>query len=295
MRVLFDVYRDGLRSINQAAEQFQRANREVASGRRILTASDDPLAARQAVNEHATLARIDAYTRSSDAAGARLAVTDSTLNSYVDKLTSAMVAGQGARGSHATPVSRAAASAAVRNLRDGLVTDINVSFNGVYLFSGTESGAPAYANGGSGWTYQGNSDVNRADVGVGRTVAVSFDGRALAQGSDPTDVFAVLDDLAAAIDAGDNTLIGDGLAALDRAFDRALQFQGRLGADERSLDEAAGSLTTLRLRSDTRRSALEDVNLAEAATRMTQAEIAYRAALNAVSTVERQSLLDYLR
>ena len=63
MRVIFDVMRDGLQSINQAAREFQAANRQVASGRRLSSASDDPLGARQAVNEHATLGRLDAYTR----------------------------------------------------------------------------------------------------------------------------------------------------------------------------------------------------------------------------------------
>jgi len=38
-----------------------------------------------------------------------------------------------------------------------------------------------------------------------------------------------------------------------------------------------------------------DVNMAEAVTKLQQADTAYRAALGAVSTAERQSLLDYLR
>ncbi len=295
MRVIFDVIRDGLQSVNQAAREFQDANRQVASGRRLSAPSDDPLGARQAVNEHATLGRIDAYTRAGDAAGARLAVVDTMLAGYVDKITAAVVAGQSARGSHATPTSRAAAAAEVRSLRDSMATDLNVSFNGVYLFSGTESGTPAYASSLSGWTYQGNADTNRVDVGINRSVAVTFDGQALAQGGAATDVFTVLDDLADAIDAGNNAAIGVGLADLEAAFDRALVFQGRLGADERGLDDAATSLTTMRLASDSRRAAIEDADLAEAATRMSQAELAYKSALSAVSAVERQSLLDYLR
>jgi flagellin-like hook-associated protein FlgL len=44
-----------------------------------------------------------------------------------------------------------------------------------------------------------------------------------------------------------------------------------------------------------RRSALEDTNMAEAVTRLTAAQTGYQAALAAVSSVEKVSLLDYLR
>jgi flagellin-like hook-associated protein FlgL len=40
---------------------------------------------------------------------------------------------------------------------------------------------------------------------------------------------------------------------------------------------------------------VEDANVAEAIARLTSADNAYRAALGAVSSAERQSLLDYLR
>jgi len=68
-----------------------------------------------------------------------------------------------------------------------------------------------------------------------------------------------------------------------------------LGADERGLDEAQTRLAALRQAAETRRASLEDANLAEAVTRFTRAQDAYRAALGVVSSAERLSLLDYLR
>jgi flagellar hook-associated protein 3 FlgL len=295
MRILYDVVRDGLTSINQAADELAAARAQVSSGRRITTASDDPIGAQQAVGEHATLGAIDAYSRSRDAAAARLAAADSLLSSFGDKLTAAIVAGLGARGSAVSASARAAASAAVAGLRESLLADINSDFNGTYLFSGTRSDTPAYALVGGVWTYQGDASATQVEVERGRLVSVTFDGRQIAQGDDADNVFAVLDALVAAIDAGDDAAIGDATAALERALDRALRAQGRLGADERGVDDAAIRLSTLRRAADTRRSALEDVNLADAITRMADAETAYRAALGAVSSAERLSLLDYLR
>lgn len=85
------------------------------------------------------------------------------------------------------------------------------------------------------------------------------------------------------------------MAAVERAFARTQRAIGALGADEQSIDEATFRLASMKRAAETRRASLEDADLVEAATRMSQADTAYRAALAAVSTAERQSLLDYLR
>jgi flagellar hook-associated protein 3 FlgL len=295
MRIIFDLLRDGLSAIDSAANQMTAARQQVATGRRVSSVSDDPLAAQQSIGEHATMGAIDAYSQTRDSAAARLAATDSALNSIIDRISSAIVAATSARGPTADPAARAAASAAVRGLQQSLSGDFNTTFNGTYIFSGTQAGTPAYANVGGTWTYQGDSSAVQLEVERGRLISVSFDGQSIAQGSDPTDVLTTLGNLANAIDAGDNAAIGAGIDALNNAFDRANRALGGLGADERTVDDAAQHLSTLRNAADTRRSHLEDANMAEAITRLTTAENAYKAALSAVSTAERESLLDYLK
>ena len=72
--------------------------------------------------------------------------------------------------------------------------------------------------------------------------------------------------------------------------------QYRLGPDVVIYDdEHKVRLSELRRASTKRLSALEDTNMAEAITGMAQADAAYRAALGAVNTVTRMSLMDYLR
>lgn len=295
MRIIFDVLRDGLSSINTANRQLGEAQAQLSSGKRVSGAGDDPLAIQQAIGERSAIGALDAYTRTNASASARLAAVDTVLSGLGDKLTAASVAGLSARGTQVDPAARGAASAQVRSLRDSILADINTSFQGTYLFSGTVATQPAYAQSGGNWTYQGNAATSQVEVERGRLVSVTFNGQAILQGSDTTDVLTALDALATAIDNGDNAAIGVGIDTIERAFGRTQRALGALGADEQGLDQAAVRLASLRAAADTRRSQLEDVNLAEAATRMTQAETAYRAALSAVSTAERQSLLDYLR
>jgi flagellar hook-associated protein 3 FlgL len=85
------------------------------------------------------------------------------------------------------------------------------------------------------------------------------------------------------------------LDALDRAFNRALRAQGSLGADERVAYDAGARVADLRRAAEVRRSNLEDANMAEVVTNLSQAETAYQAAISAVSRNERLTLLDFLR
>lgn len=200
----------------------------------------------------------------------------------------------GAESIPVPPETRAAAAQALRGYRDALVADVNTSFQGSQLFSGSRTDQEAYVLVGSTWTYQGDAAPVQVEVDRGRVVTVAFNGQDLAQGSDATDLFTALDDLITAVENADGAGIGLGVGALERAFDRAVQAQGRLGADERGLDDAAARLSALRVASETRRAHIEDANMAESIARMNQADMAYRAALGAVSTAERTSLLDYL-
>ena len=78
-------------------------------------------------------------------------------------------------------------------------------------------------------------------------------------------------------------------------LDRVATAQGRVGADLRTIDEQKARLSEMRRASVKRLSALEDTNMAAAITGMAQADAAYKAALGAVSSVTRMSLMDYLR
>lgn len=295
MRMVFDVVRDGLVAINATAEQMAAAREQVTTGRRLNNISDDPTAAAQAIGEHTTMGGIDAYTSTASAASSRLAAADTVMNGYIDKLTAALSATLSARGSTATPATRTAASAQIRGLRDSLVGDINAKFGGTYLFSGAKTDGAAYTQVAGAWTYQGDNTAVQVEVEKGRLVSVTVDGQALAQGGDPTDIFTTLDALATAIQNGDSAGMATGMDAVQRAFDRATQAQGRLGVDERGVDDATARLSSLKLAADARRSKIEDANLAESISKMNQADTAYKAALGAVSSAERLSLLDYLK
>ena len=297
MRIVFSsAFDEGTRAMARAAEALTDAQRQLSTGLRSDRISDDPLSAAAAVTEHAELDRLDAYKGAGDAASYRLGLADSVLSDIVTQLTAAQTTALSARGSSATQGQRDAAANELLAIRDALMGDINTQFQGAYLFSGSKATvAPYVVSGGGISAYQGDTDTNAIDIGPGRSVASTFDGGAILQGTDPVHVLDTLTALAAAISSGNQAAIDSGVQAVNRAFDRATTAQARLGNDLRTVDETRALISAGHVSTVSRLSTIEDVDLAQAASRLSQAETAYRATLTAIATIGRISLMDYLR
>ena len=295
MRLTFNPMTDGIDAINTAASNLAKAQQQVATGKRINLPSDDPQGIKTAILERALMGGLDAYAQSTNAASSRLASADTMLSDIVDKITSAISTATGAQGSTATQPVRDAAVATLAGLRDALAGDINTSSQGVHIFAGSKSNAVPYAKVGGAWVYQGDNTPVQVAVQDGRKVTIGFDGQAVFQGGASTDLLSTIDGLITSINGGDDAATGTGIQDLQNAFSRATQAQARLGSDENAVTDVTSQLTALRTAADARRSKVEDANLAQAATAMQQSDTAYRAALGAVSSVEKISLLDYLK
>ena len=298
MRIAFQTgFRDAIADIQRTSEQMASAQRQVSTGRRLDVPSDDPSATTGAIGERATLGTLDRYVRSADSATSRLSVIDTVLSEIVSKLTAAQTAAASAIGDTASPEQRAAAAQDLASIRDQLVEDLNTKVGGVFVFAGSASTTKPFTQNpdGSVNAYQGNNSTVTVDIDRAKSVQATFDGQALTQGSDSTDLFTVIDDLRTAILANDTPNIENGFTALKRAFDRATNMQAQVGSGEASLEDQRSRLSTQKLGAQARLSKFEDANMAEAISAMNRAEIGYRAALGAAATIRRVSLLDYLQ
>ncbi len=298
MRVTFSAsFRDAAAEISRSAEQLAAAQRLVSSGKRISAPSDDPTGASAAITDRATLGAVDAFTKTSDSATARLTVIDSTLSDIINKISSAQTAVASARGSVPTQSQRDAAATSLQAISDALASDFNVQFHGAYLLGGSKATTAPYTVGAGGVVsaYQGNGTAMSVDVGLGRSVQVAFDGSSIAKGGDPTDIFTVLSALITDVRAGNAAGMTQGVDALSRAFDRATLAQTQVGTGLNTLDDARARLSTQQLDTITQLSKTEDANMASAITQMSTADTAYRAALGAFSRIGSVSLMDYLR
>jgi flagellar hook-associated protein 3 FlgL len=298
MRVTFNAQnRNSTAGLEGAATRLLEFQRQVSTGKRVEKPSDDPAATLGSIAEHAETAAIDQYARATDSVGSRLLVIDTVLSDLITQIERGQVSALSARGTTKTQLQRDAAARELEGIRDTIFGDMNSQFNGTYVFSGTNSTVAPFTRVGNGpiSAYAGSTSEMVVDIDQQRDVKIAFDGQLVTQGSDAQDIFVEFDNLITAVRAGDDAGIDAGMDALKRMFDRVSTAQGRVGADLRTIDEHKVRLSDERRASVKRLSSLEDANLAEAITGMAQADAAYRAALGAVNSTTRMSLMDYLR
>ncbi len=296
MRITFNTEYAGINdNLTRVAQRMGMFQEQLSSGRRLNQVDDDPAGAAVAVAEHGVLSAVDRYKGATDSTNARLSVVDSALNDIIAQLTAAKTAAASASGSVGAP-QRQAAVDQLQGIKEALVSDLNISYRGTFLFSGTKATTAAYSiTSGTVSLYQGNANTASIDVDRAFSIQATFDGQSITKGSDASDVFAEIDTLIAAIQAGDATGISAGIDAIDRAFSRTTQFQTAVGTSLARIGAQNIRLDALKQTATTRLSTVEDANIAEAATGLTAAQTAQRAALAAASTVNQLNLMDFLK
>ena len=297
MRITFQSqYRNASAAINEASNQLIDIQRQVSTGRRVDRPSDDPSATSSAINERAQMAQVEQYTKAANSMAARLNVTDTVMSHIIAKLTAAQSAAMSAQGSDRTQSQLDAAAQNLEGLRASLLTDFNSTFHGTYIFAGAAATTKPFVEGAGGTVgpYAGSASEVEVDVGQDRAVTVGFDGDEIARGADVDDIFAVLEDLITAVQAGDATAMQTGVTGIIRAFERVSAAQTRVGVALNAIESEQSRLQEMKLAVTTRLSDLEDADMVAAISSMRRAEAAYEAALGAVGSANRVSLMDYL-
>jgi flagellar hook-associated protein 3 FlgL len=184
----------------------------------------------------------------------------------------------------------------IRTIRTAMLSLANTEHLGRPIFAGTAATDAAFAPDG---TYQGDTGAVRRPIAPAVDVQVNRSGSSVfgTQAAVPMDgnVFQVLDALAAAVEAGDDSAMATGIVRVDTAIDRVESAQVELGARARQVDDVVARSETADLDRRQALSELEDVDIAEAILDLKAREVGYQVALSATAQVSKLSLLDFLR
>jgi flagellar hook-associated protein 3 FlgL len=178
MRISTSMMYD-LSSAGMADQQsgLYRVQQQMTTGRRLLTAADDPAAASTALRVSQGLALTAQQQDAQKAANNTLAQAESALGSAGDLLQSAgslLISAQNGTMSATDRVS-------VATQLDGLLQQMIGLANsrdgaGSYLFAGYNETQQPFTSGGGGVTYGGSDGVRRLQVGPGRQIEVTANG-----------------------------------------------------------------------------------------------------------------------
>lgn len=229
-------YTRATRQIGTLRGEAESLQQQVGSGEKLARSSQDPVAAARlrTLSRQERLATIDQST--SDRASHNLKLTDSALGSIADVIHRAKeLATQAATGTIAAE-QRAAIGLEIGDLRQTLLTLANSrTAAGSALFGGESAGA-AYADSGAGIAYIGTANTVGFDLGEGQQVIPGLTGPEVLSfdaGGTPTDLFAVLGSLSAALQGGAADPAGaarDAIAGLDAGLEKVTTAQTIVGA-----------------------------------------------------------------
>jgi flagellar hook-associated protein 3 FlgL len=167
---------------------------------------------------------------------------------------------------------------------------IVVSSNDLALGAMTATPSTAVAD---AYAYVGNSNVNNVQVGDSMSIATNLPGSQLLTSG--ANVIGSLNGLIKALQTGTSSQIGGASAAVSTALTYVTQQRipldnnlSRLNSQEAYLGQETLTLTT-------QQTSLVGVDIAQAATNLSQAELTHSAILAAAAKALPQTLLDYLK
>ena len=171
------MFAQGSASISAQYSDLSHTRQQIATGRRILTPSDDPVAASAVLHASAAIAFNQRHADNQTAALATLNQSEAALGAFGDGLQEARQALIAANSGSLNDADRRTIATQLDNLRGQLLGIANSRDGaGAYLFAGfNESGAP-FALTATGASYAGDDGERQVEVGPQRQLAVSVNG-----------------------------------------------------------------------------------------------------------------------
>jgi flagellar hook-associated protein 3 FlgL len=282
-------------NLGRLRRQSLMTQTQIATGKRVVHPSDDPIGFGQVISLKATLSALEQRLRNIQFGQTRLAAADSALGQAGNILARIKELTVAAGSTTYSPSDRGAVAQEVRQLQQQLVMLANTRVNGQAIFAGTKTDQdPFLLSSDDTVSYQGNDDVHSIQIGEGQTVQTTVPGSQVF--TDPAGgVFQTLKDLLVGLETNDSNGIRAALAGLDAGLMQTTGARGRVGALENRLQNAAGSLEEFKQHATVILSGVEDSDLTATLAEFSRQQVAFQAAAQTTAQILDMTLLNFLR
>ena len=297
MRVNPNFSADILQDLYQSQNQEQTTIQQMSTGKLINMPSDNPAGASALVENQAVQSQTDQFLKNTSGAEGLLQTADSTLSSVVEALNRAISLGVQGGSDTASAADRLAIAQQVQGIQGQVLQMANVSYQGNYVFAGTATKTqpfvadPAAAD---GVTYNGNDHTNNVEIAEGQSIQINQPGDQIFQGAGG-DVFGALQQLVTALQSGDTDGVGAATTQLGGALNYLSQQRVFYGNAVNQLTSNQSFLQQEKVNLQSQENSIDGVDMAKAATDLSQSQITQSAALAALAKVIPLSLMDYLK
>jgi flagellar hook-associated protein 3 FlgL len=273
-------------NLAKQSTQLMKTQMKLASGKRINRPSDDHIGIGKVLGYRTTLSTIGQYQENITDAQTRVKYTETVLGQIHDFLREAK-----SIASNPGTDDKTALAQAVKDIRDQVLGLANTKYGKNYIFSGHLTSTPAFDP--ATYAYNGDSGSHLVMVGEGITVALEADGSQMfIDGGD--NLFQVLDDLEAALNADDSVGIKAAVDPLERIGDRIQITRSGLSSDYGRLESTSDYWSSFENSVESMRSDVEDADITQAAIDMQVQQTAYEVLLATAAQVIQPTLVDFL-
>jgi flagellar hook-associated protein 3 FlgL len=277
-------------SLNASQLSEQTLTQQLSSGLRVGSLSDDPTSAAQNVLLSSSISRSDSYISSATNEQGTLQVADATLGQVVSDVTLATAAGNGTL----TATNLGSIAAQVSSIRDSVVAQANTSYQGQYLFSGSQGDtapyvldtttAPATA------VYQGDTSTQSVTTPQGQSIQTNLPGSTIFS-APGADLLGSLNQLVSDLNSGNTAAVAADTGALSKALTNVTTQRSVLGNSLSQITGTSSYASSQVVQLEAQQSTLLASNPATIATDLQSNEVQSQALLAVIASVSKSENL----
>ncbi|MDD5404648.1 MAG: flagellar hook-associated protein FlgL [Sulfuricella sp.] len=293
---IFDL---GIAGIQQQSSAQVKTQQQLASGRRILTPADDPVAAARVLEVSQSKAINQQYDVNTNSAASALGLEDGTLTSIENLI-------QSVRDVAITAGGPSMDGAALKNLAVGLTASYQQLLglantkdgNGQYMFSGYKGATQPFSETSPGnVAYNGDQGQRLMQISPSRQIAVSDAGSdVFYQNKNGTNqsLFTTLNKLISDLNAGVTSNLQSSISDLDNGLNQVLSVHVSVGQRMNENDAVKSSGQSTALQYDQTLSGLQDLDYAQATIDLNKQSLGLQAAQQSFAKIQGLSLFNYI-
>ena len=298
-----NMYDNSIRNIGGRQSSLAEQSEKLTAGKRVLRASDDPVAAAQAERAITRMERIKVEQSALSLQRNAMAEGESTLGDAVDLLQEMRAlfvsAGNGANSAKEMQI----IAGQLQTLREELLSVSNrTNTSGVPLLSALGSAITPFVNSSA---FKDNG-LPGQQAGGNTSIPTALDGDMafMLPSTPPAPPVSLFDKLDTAITgirnatsgsaANQSSVIQNGLANIDQGMDRLSALRGFAGDMLNRADRITGDQEVRSIQLEADRSRAEDMDLVKGFSDFEQTKMGYQAALQTYAMVQKMSLFNYI-
>ena len=174
------IFNQGMNNLLDRQSDVTKTQEQLAAGKRIMDAGEDPAGTTRILNITSDLARIDSYQRNTDNLQTQLAMEEGALGAVLRDLQRVRELTVQANNATMSAADRRSAGAEISSILDSLVDRANTKdATGEFIFGGFQADAQPFARTTAGVTYNGDDGERFLQVASGMQIQSRDSGNAV--------------------------------------------------------------------------------------------------------------------